>query len=35
MHPKIIFEILATQKIIPHYVPWPKEETLKCIQVTP
>ena len=30
-----IFEILATQKIIPHSAPWPQEKTLKCIEMTP
>ena len=34
-HPKKFFEILATQKIIPYSVPWPKEETLKCLVMTP
>ena len=34
-HPKKYLKILAIQKIITHSVPWPKEETLKCIEMTP
>ena len=32
--PQKIFEILATPQNIPHYVPWPNEKTLKCIEMT-